>query len=615
MKKRYSSGLVVALLGAVFVGGALLSALSCRARAVEDVPPGEEAADPDLQGPDVFEDVADSSGIKFTYRNGEDFPLPDGKKGNHLAILESLGGGIALIDYDGDGLLDVFIPGGGYYAGADHKEIRGHPCKLYKNLGNWKFKDVTKEVGLDTLAGGQPWFYSHAAAVGDYDRDGWPDLLVTGWGRVALFRNVPDGKGGRRFVDVSAQANLDKGITWATSAAWADLDGDGWPDLYVCQYVDWSFANHPKCNYDGHTPDVCAPKSFKGLPHKVYHNVPDGKGGRRFVDVSAEAGLNKGGQGDASKGLGVLVVDVNLDGKPDIFVANDTVPKFLYINQSVPGKIRLKEQGFLAGVSLDGNGNANGSMGVDAGDPDGSGLPALWVTNYENELHGLYRNLCEKDKIIFLFNTPASGIAAIGQKYVGWGTGFIDFDHHGWEDLVIANGHAIRYPTGAERRQKPVLLRNRAGRFKDITRRGGPYFRADHLARGVALGDLDNDGRVDLIISHMNDPVAVLRNIAQEKNHWLGVDLVGKDNADVVGARVILEAAGRKQTRFTKGGGSYASSGDRRFVFGLGKTDKIDKLTVVWRDGKTQEWTDLDLDRYHVLTQGEKETRKTRVRK
>jgi hypothetical protein len=600
--------------GGLVVGAMLLNGLPSGPPQGEGDPRDDEPANPELVGPDLFKEIAAAAGINCSYRNGEDFVLPNGKKGRHLAILESLGGGVALLDYDGDGLLDIFVIGGGYYAGPDHLEIRGRPCKLYKNLGNWKFKDVTKEVGLDSLAGNQPWFYSHGAAVGDYDRDGWPDLLVTGWGRIALFHNVPDPNGGRRFVDVSAQVGLDKGITWASSAGWADLDGDGWPDLYVCQYVNWSWDNNPTYRYDGKTYDVPPPKSFQGLPHKVYHNVPDPRGGRRFVDVSAEAGLHKGG-GDTSKGLGVLFIDVNLDGKPDIFVANDTVAKFLYINHSTPGKIRLKEQGLLSGAALDGSGNPNGSMGLDAGDPDGSGNPSLWVTNYEHELHGLYK-MRQKDPLFFFFNTSAAGIGAIGQNFVGWGTGFIDLDNHGWEDLFIANGHAIRYPTGeANRRQKPVLLRNWNGHFKDITPRGGPYFRQQHLSRGAALGDLDNDGKVDVVVSNMNEPIAVLRNIAPEGNHWLGVDLVGAGQADVVGARVILEAGGRKQTRFAKGGGSYASSSDRRLVFGLAKTDRIDKLTVIWPDGKHQEWTALDVDHYHVLVQGEKKARTTRPRK
>ncbi len=575
----------------------LLACWSCGPKPAERGP--EEAPDPDLSGPDLFAEVA-ASGIRFSYRNGEEVTPP------HLAILESLGGGVALIDYDGDGLLDVFIPGGGYFDGPDKKQIKGHPCKLYRNLGGWKFQDVTREVGLDCLAGGQPWFYTHGAAVADYDRDGWPDLLVTGWGRVALFRNVPDGKAGRRFADVSGPAGLDKGITWATSAAFADLDGDGWPDLYVCQYVDWSFANHPSCNYDGKTPDVCPPKTFKGLPHKLYRN----NAGAGFTDVSDTVGLHKGGA-DASKGLGVIAVDLDGDGRPEIYVANDTTDNFLYVNDSQPGKLRLREEGLLAGVARDASGAANGSMGLDAGDYDGSGRPSLWVTNYENELHALYKNESGKDRVCFLHSTAAAGIAAIGQKYVGWGTGFLDVERRGWEDLFIANGHAIRHPytEGSSRRQKPVLLRNRDGKFKDITPRGGPYFREAHLARGVALGDLDNDGTVDLVISHMNEPVVLLRNVAGEGRHWLGVELVRQGHSDLVGARVVLEAGGRTQTRFAKGGGSYASSGDRRLLFGLGDVGKIDRVTVVWPDGRRQQWTGLAADRYHRLLQGEEKSR------
>jgi hypothetical protein len=555
-------------------------------------------SDPDLSGPDLFDDMTKASGIDFTYRNGEDVTPP------HLSILESLGGGLALLDYDNDGLLDIFVVGGGYFGGPDNKQILGHPCRLYRNEGNFRFRDVTSAAGLETLADGTPWFYTHGTAVADYDRDGWPDLLVTGWGRIALFRNVADGRGGRKFEDVTTAAGLNQGWTWATSAAFADFDGDGWPDLYVCQYVDWSFANHPECNYDGVTPDVCPPKKFHGLPDKVYRNLGDG----RFADVSDTAGLSPTTK-QTSKALGVIAVDVNLDGKPDVYVANDTVANYLYVNRSEAGTIRFVEQGALAAVALDGNGAPNGSMGVDAGDPFGTGRPALLVTNYENELHALYRNECTPDRTFFLFATPATGIAAIGQKFVGWGTGFVDFEHRGWEDIFIANGHAIRFPTTADRRQKPVLFRNQDGRFKDITPRGGTYFREPHLSRGVALGDLDNDGFVDIAVSHMNEPMAVLRNVSRSNNRWLGVQIVGHNHADVVGSRVILEAGGRKQTRFAKGGGSYASAPDRRFVFGLGTSDTIDKVTVVWPNGQQQVWSGLAVDRYHVLAQSESAAR------
>jgi hypothetical protein len=561
---------------------------------------------------DLYQDITQKAGIDFTYRNGQE--------AGHYAILESLGGGVGLIDYDGDGLLDIFITGGGYYDGPDKQQIKGYGNRLYKNLGNGKFRDVTKEVGLD-----QPLFYSHGCAVADYNRDGWPDLLVTGWGRVVLYRNEPDGKGGRRFVDVTQQAGLTDEL-WCTSAAWADLDGDGCPDLYVCQYVNWSFKNNPPCaGYSAKIPrDVCPPKTFTGLPHKLYRNNGDGT----FTDVSKEAGLRVPRtpkdyeqltyldpeakatlqQADAAKdygkGLGVVIVDVDGDGKPDIYVANDTVDNFLYMNRSTPGKLRFEEVGLATGVARDDRGVPNGSMGTDAADYDGSGRASLWCTNYENEMHGLYRN---NGKGLFLFNTPASGIAAIGQLYVGFGTGFVDLDNHGWEDIVIANGHVIRYPGAAALRQRPVLLRNKGqGRFVDITRQGGDYFRGEHIGRGVAIGDLDNRGRPDLVISHLNEPAVVLRNETDVGNHWLGIDLAGKAHRDVVGAKVVVEVEGRKLTHFAKGGGSYLSACDKRMLFGLGKAERIKQLTVSWPSGKEQSWPgeQLPTGRYWRLTEG-----------
>jgi enediyne biosynthesis protein E4 len=593
------------------LAGAALAAPACK--------PGQKGVAPaaaeDAETDPLFEDVTTHSGINFTYRNGEE--------ANHLAILESLGGGVGVLDYDGDGRPDLFLVGGGHFdrPASDYEKagnqrdvdkllkeppgIRGYPCKLYRNKGNFEFEDVTAAMGLDKLAGGAPWFYTHGVAVCDYDGDGWPDLLVTGWGRVALFRNVPvdenDPGKGRRFVDVTRQAGLLSGVTWATSAAWADLDGDGRPDLYVCQYADWSWAKHPSCTYDRKTPDVCPPAEFSGLTHLVFRNNGDGT----FTNVSDSCGLVKGGP-KSSKGLGVLAVDVDGDGKPDVYVANDTVDKFLYLNKSVRGTIRLHEVGRLSGSAVDDRGNANGSMGLDAGDLDGSGRPALWVTNYENELHGLYGNKSRRGDPLFTHQTTKAGIAVIGQKFVGWGTGAIDFDLDGWEDLFISNGHAIRHPTapGVTRKQKPVLMLNRGkGKFVPAGGGLGSYGQQQHLGRGVAFVDLDNDGRIDVVCNHVNEPAVILRNVAPAKRHWLGVELRGAGRRDVVGARVDLVAGGRTQARFARGGGSYLSSSDRRLVFGLGETERIDRLVVTWPDGTRQELTRLAVDRYHLVVQ------------
>ena len=600
--------LICATLGVLSLGVAIpvagckkASTPTSDAGGIESTLPAEGAE----AGSPFFEDVTAKTGINYSYRNGEDVVPP------HLSILESLGGGLAVIDYDGDGLLDLLVVGGGHFGGKDNKDILGHPCKLYRNKGGFQFEDVSQVSGLSTLAGGAPWFYSHGAAVADYDRDGWPDLIVSGWGRIALFHNEPDGKGGRKFVDVSTAAGLDPGVTWATSVGWADFDGDGYPDLYVCQYVNWSFANHPTdCNYNG-PPDVCAPKRFKGLPHLVFHN----KGNGTFANASDSVGLAPGGDA-ASKGLGVVVVDVNGDGKPDIYVANDTVANFLYVNQSTPGKIAFSEQGMRAGVALDGFSSPNGSMGVDAGDPARTGKPWLFCTNYENELHALYRNECvpktetTAERVFFLYATPASGMAALGQKFVGWGTGFVDLDRDGWEDVFIANGHAIRHPlpSMAPRREKPVLMHNMGdAKFKISSARGGSYFQNEHLSRGIVLADFDNDGRVDVAICNMNEPIAVLKNISDDKNHWVGLTLQGAKHADIVGTKVRLTTAdGTVQTRFAKAGGSYASSPDRRMVFGLGSQAKVTKLVVTWPDGNTQEFADVPVDRYGIVKCGEK---------
>ncbi len=581
------------LLGALglLLGAALTGLLVARAarQGTPPVGPSEGGTDPTAETA-LFRDVTAESGISFTYHNGEE--------ANHYAILESLGGGVALLDYDGDGLLDIFLTGGGFFDGPDKKTIQGHPCKLYKNLGGFKFRDVTPEVGLDRLADGTPWFYNHGCAVADYDNDGWPDLLVTGYGRLALFHNEAidphHPERGRKFVEVTQRAGLTDTL-WSTSAAFADFDGDGYPDLYVCHYVNWSFSNHPECpGYSGDIRrDICPPKQFQALPHRLYRNNRDGT----FADVSREAGLRADG-----KGLGVLVVDVNDDRKPDIYVANDTTDNFLYLNRSQPGQVRFEEVGMSSGVAVSETGVADGSMGVAAADYNGSGRPSLWVTNYENEMHALYRNVGNN---FFLFSTQVSGIAAIGRIYVGFGTSFLDVDRDGREDIVVTNGHVIRH--SSRLRQKPVLLHNEGGgHFQDFTAQGGAYFREGHIGRGLVVGDLNNDGRANVIINHLNAPVVLLRHEPPAEHHWLGVELVGRDHRDLVGAKLVLEANGQRQTRFAQGGGSYLSSGDRRHLFGLAKATKIDRLTVTWPSGQTQQWdgSQLATDRYHRLVEG-----------
>ncbi len=569
-------------LGAILIGFVAALVACSSAPAPPPPTPQEEPV-----GPPLFEDMTAATGVNFTYRNGEE--------AGNFAIIESLGGGVALFDFDNDGLLDIFIPGGGRYEG---KKVLGLPGRLYRNRGGWKFEDVTKAVGLDI-----PLQYSHGAAAFDYDNDGWLDLLVTGYNRLILLHNEPDGAGGRRFVDKTKAAGLNDAL-WSTTAGWGDLDGDGYPDLYIAHYGDWGFeTNHPTdCTYDGKTRDVCQPRRFKPLPHSIYRNNRDGT----FTDVTDKLNLRKDG-----KGMGVLIVDVNGDGRPDIYVANDTDDKYLYMNRGKPGELALEEVGLLAGVARDDQGKANGSMGLDAGDYDRSGRPSLIVTNYENELPALYQNRSEGERPRFNFATQQAGLAVIGGLNVGWGVGFFDYDLNGWEDLVMVNGHAIRFPTKIDRRQRGVLFRNDGGRFTDLTRQGGSYFQAPHNARGIALGDLDNDGKIDLVVSHLNEPVTVLRNVAPTTGrHWIGLDLVGEKHRDVVGARVVINTLTAQQTRFIKGGGSFGCTNDRRQVIGLGTESTVTKATVHWPSGKTQDFTGLGVDGYWRLEEGVAQPRK-----
>lgn len=534
-------------------------------------------------GSPIFADATPGSGIDFTYRNGEE--------AGNFAIIESLGGGAALLDFDNDGLLDIFLPGGGFYK---EKEVVGHPCRLYRNLGDFHFEDVSAKTGIDSIA----FQYSHGAAAFDFDRDGWTDIVVTGYRRLVLLRNEGAPGGGRRFTDITARAGLGDDL-WSTSAGWGDLDGDGFPELYVAHYGDWGFGNnHPTdCTYDGKTRDVCQPRRFKPLPHTLYQNNRDGT----FSDISEAQKLRKDG-----RGIGVALMDADGDGRPDIYAANDTDDNFLYLNKSSTGRITLEECGLIAGVARDDRGMQNGSMGIAIGDYDHSGKASIVVTNYENELPALYQNRSAPGQPRFAFASLSAGLAAsVGSRQVSWGTGFLDFDLDGWEDLLIVSGHAIRFPSKSDRRQKPRLLRNQVGTFKAVSCSGWPYLDEGRNARGAAFGDLDNDGKTDAVISHLNEPVALLRNVADTTGrHWLGLRLAGANGADITGARVEVGISGGSLSRYVMGGGSYASTNDPRLLFGLGTEQGPVRATVFWPSGRRQELDSLAVDRYWAVTEG-----------
>jgi len=524
---------------------------------------------PDVTTTAHFVEKTSQAGVHFTYRNGQE--------AGHRSILESLGGGVALFDFDADGDLDLFCPGGGEF--GENQTVRGRTPAFFRNEGSWQFTEITKQAGVTSAP-----YYSHGGAVGDYDNDGFRDLLVTGYGGLLLCRNQGDGT----FEAVTTTANLHDRL-WSSSAAWGDVDGDGYLDLYVVHYVNWSFENHPFCpaSKPGQR-EVCPPRLFDALADTFYLSNGDGT----FRDVSQEIGLREDG-----KGLGVLMADVDLDGDLDVYVGNDTVPNFLYRND---GEGRLEEVALTSGTAQSDLGMSDGSMGVDLGDFNLDGLPDLWVANYEHESFALYRN---EGNGVFQHVSRATGVSAVGGLYVGWGTAFFDFDRDGDEDIFTSNGHVIRFPVTAPLRQEPLLFENQAGKgFLNVASAAGPYLAAPHMGRGVALGDVDDDGDQDLAVSHTNEPLALLSNESANQNHWLSLRLIGRrSNRDAVGTVVRIRTAGGEQMRQVKGGASYASSSDLRVFFGLGEQRQVDRIEIRWPAGETQLLSGVPADRTSIV--------------
>ena len=520
-----------------------------------------------------FVDVTDHSGIVFTYRNGEE--------AGHFSILESLGGGAALFDYDTDGDLDLFLPGGGKF--GPNRDILGLVPGLFRNEGDFRFTDVTHDAGFFDAA-----FYSHGAAAADYDQDGYPDLLVTGYGGLLLYHNQGDGT----FAEVAGVAGV-VGDLWSSSAAWGDIDNDGDLDLYVANYVDWSFENDPYC--PGTVPgqrDICPPKTYEPLPDYYFSNNGDGT----FRDDSQAVGLQ-----DIGKGLGVLIGDFDNDGDADVYVANDTVPNFLYRND---GSGYLEDYSMLSATALSDKGVAEGSMGVDLADFNLDGQLDLWVANYERESIGLYRN---EGNCSFQYVSQSTGITAVDSLYVGWGTVFFDFDRDGDEDVVVSNGHVVRFPENAPLRQRPLLFENQGGtRFENVAPAAGDYLTRQHMGRGLAMGDIDEDGDVDLVISHTNEPVALLSNESGNDNNWMSLRLIGTtSNRAAIGARIAIRSGGSRQWRQVKGGTSYASTHDPRVFVGFAQATVVDEVEIHWPSGLTQTLTGLPVNRVVTIIEGQ----------
>ncbi|MDB5388911.1 MAG: hypothetical protein JWM11_4557 [Planctomycetaceae bacterium] len=519
---------------------------------------------------DWFEDVTAASGVNFTYRNGQE--------GGQFYILESLGGGAAVLDFDRDGDLEVFLTGGGTISGTP-PQIRGLASALFRNEGQLHFTDVTLNARLTA-----PGDYSHGCFAADFNCDGYADILVTAYGRCRLFRNQGDGT----FDDVSASAAIDS-PGWSTAAAWGDIDRDGFPDLFVTEYLKWSPETDRPCWNSTQQREVCSPNRYPAADDRCYRNRGDGT----FEDMTRRVGLSPGGNG-----LGVIAAEINGDGLLDFYVANDETDNFLYLG-SPDGT--LKEVGQAAGVAVNQYGNQEGSMGVEAGDYDGDGLTDLWVTNFELEDNALYRNLGQQ---LFSQTTNIAGLAGRSRLQVGFGTALEDFNGDGWLDLLVINGHVFYAGGQLPYRQKSQLFRNAAnGRFEEESHRGGTYFRAEHPGRGAAVGDLDNDGGLDLVIVHQNEPASILRN-RNPAQRFARLELVGvQADRDAIGAVVSILVSGRdRQVRLLRNGAGYFSQFDQRILIPL-QADSCN-VDVRWPGGITETYCNLQAGQTHCLIQG-----------
>jgi hypothetical protein len=435
--------------------------------------------------------------------------------------------------------------------------------------------------------------------VGDYDNDGYDDLVVTYLGGVVLYHNEPDGKGGRHFVDVTEKSGI-KDPHWATSCGWGDIDGDGKLDLYVCNYVDVDLDHYPYCGDEQRKLAASCPVTmFPNTVHKLFRNNGNGT----FSDVSESSGI---AAVDGAPGLGVVLADLDDDGKLDIYVANDLKPSYLFHNQ---GNGRFVEKGLLSGCALGPSGTFIAGMGVDVADVNGSGRLSVFVTNFQNKPNILFLN---QGTMQFQEWSNPSGLGPPSVHKLGFGTVFIDADLDGILDVAVANGHVsrdIEKLEGVPFAQEPQFFRGLGkARFEDASHQVGPYFREKLVGRGLAWADYNNDGKPDLAFSHNSGPITLLRNATLTENHWLNLELMGdgkKSNRNAIGARVELEAGGQKQIRYIHGGGSYLSASERRLLFGLGKTDRVDKITIRWPNGEKQELSPLAADHWYRLMQGQ----------
>jgi hypothetical protein len=549
--------------------GLLLLALLTAARPSPEGPKPEEPVKP---FPGKFVDVTFALGVHFRYISSH---TP-----KHY-LPETMGAGVALFDYDNDGRLDIFLVNGAPLAdptpkgSVPQKSGPQYWNRLFHQKQDGTFEDVTEKAGLQGLG------YGMGVAVGDYDNDGFEDLYVTAYGGNKLYHNNGDGT----FTDVTEKAGV-AGSGWSTSAAWVDLDNDGLLDLVVLRYVQWDFDDIWCGEHKEGYRSYCHPDYFQPITPLVFHNEGNG----HFTEVSQKIGLSKPG-----KGLGIAIADYDRDGHIDVFVANDSMVEFLYHGK---GDGTFEEVGLLSQVAVDGDGRTYAGMGVDFADYNNDGWPDLVITDLANQRYALYQNNGDST---FSYASFTNGLARSTMLHSGWGVRFLDYDNDGWKDLLVTQGHdldtvELNYPN-LHYHEPMLLLRNTGKEFVDVSADSGAIFHQSMLGRGMATGDIDNDGRLDAVVSTNDGPVYILHNETPTLNHWLTLKLIGhKSNRDAIGAEVKLVTAKGSQFATVSTAGSYLSSSDKRLHFGLGAESVAQTIEIRWPSGILQTLKNIRCD-------------------